>query len=76
MGNPRRRYAAYLLRLWQVDEAENSPWRASLESPPSSEIQVFAGLPELFSSLENSVHRSEEASSMPGEDNEGGQFRE
>jgi hypothetical protein len=76
MGNPPRRYAAYLLRLWQVGDGKDSTWRASLETPPASEAQVFAGLPELFAFLENVACGTGEEGSIPGEAVQGVEFRE
>jgi hypothetical protein len=55
MSDRRRGYVAYLLRLWQVGEAENMPWRASLESTQTGQRQGFGSLPELFAYLENEV---------------------
>jgi hypothetical protein len=52
MSNRRRGYVAYLLRMWQVEERENAPWRASLESPQTGERRGFASLVDLFSFLE------------------------
>lgn len=56
MENPavlKRRCIAYLLRLWQVSEAQGAPWRASLESPKSGERRGFASLAALFEYLED-----------------------
>jgi hypothetical protein len=57
----RRRYLAYLLRLWQEGAApggealggESGPplWRASLEWPQSGKHQAFASLEDLFAFL-------------------------
>jgi hypothetical protein len=50
-------YLSYLLRLWRVSEDRGvqrgsaADWRASLESPHSSERVGFAGLEELFDFL-------------------------
>ena len=49
----RRRYLAYLLRLWQEGSTDQPVWRASLESPQSGERQGFSGLADLFDFLEN-----------------------
>jgi hypothetical protein len=72
----RRRYLAYLLRLWQEGEALGEPplWRASLQRPQSEELRGFASLADLFSFLE-----AETASSPPGsahmEGEKGGESR-
>ena len=51
MTDSRRRYTAYLLRLWQVTNAEGTAWRASLESPRTHERIGFASLDDLVSFL-------------------------
>jgi hypothetical protein len=55
----KRRYLAYLLRLWQEGASpggkalgERPLWRASLERPQSGERLGFASLEDLFSFLE------------------------
>ena len=52
MDSPRRGYVAYLLRLWEVQEREDTLWRASLERPTGGERRGFRGLAELFIFLE------------------------
>jgi excisionase family DNA binding protein len=47
-----QRYLSFLLRLWQVGDAEKPAWRASLESPATGQRQGFASLPELFDFLQ------------------------
>jgi hypothetical protein len=44
-------YHAYLLRLWRVQLQGQTQWRASLESPHTSERQSFASLEQLFAFL-------------------------
>jgi hypothetical protein len=46
-----RRYLSYLLRLWQERAGDVPVWRASLESPQSSERRGFAGLNDLVAFL-------------------------
>jgi hypothetical protein len=58
MSNRKRGYVAYLLRLWQVDEGPEAPWRASLESPQTGQRLGFAGLGELFAFLEQVCQRT------------------
>ncbi len=41
-------YQTYLLRLWSVQVQGIRQWRASLESPHTSERQLFASLEQLF----------------------------
>ena len=52
-------YLAYMLRLWQVGNGEESTWRASLESPHTGERHGFASLEALFAFL------GEQAGSKP-----------
>ena len=51
MAIRKRRYLAYLLRLWQAGGEEEPAWRASLEDAHSGERRGFAGLRELFEFL-------------------------
>jgi len=51
MSEPRKRYIAYLLRLWQVWSEAGSTWRASLESAQGGERLGFTGLDELLEFL-------------------------
>jgi hypothetical protein len=54
-------YVSYLLRMWQDggDEesptSEESPWRASLQSPHSGDLVGFASLDDLFDFLRGQV---------------------
>jgi hypothetical protein len=48
----RRRYLAYMLRLWQVGSGEELAWRASLENPHTGERRGFASLETLVEFLE------------------------
>ena len=48
----RRRYASYLLRLWQTQQEGALIWRASLESSTTGERQGFAGMADLYAFLE------------------------
>jgi hypothetical protein len=63
--NRRKRYLAYLLRLWQESAGEppaGEPplWRASLQSPQSDELRGFASLADLFAFLEKETGRKGE----------------
>ena len=51
MTDSRRRYTAYLLRLWQVTNMEGTEWRASLESPHNRKRIGFTSLDELIDFL-------------------------
>ena len=59
MSEPRRRYTAYLLRLWQVRCERGLAWRASLESARSGERRGFASLDELFDFLRGWIEEDE-----------------
>mgnify|MGYP001070313948 FL=1 len=47
-----RRYLAYLLRLWEIDDERGVVWRASLESPHTGERHGFPDLKALLAFLE------------------------
>lgn len=51
MADEKRRYIAYLLRLWQENHTGVSIWRASQEDPHTGQRQGFADLERLFSFL-------------------------
>jgi len=55
MDNERRRYLAYMLRLWEVNNDGKLDWRASLESPHTGERHGFANLEALFGFLEERI---------------------
>lgn len=59
MSEPRRRYMAYLLRLWQVRCEERWAWRASLESARSGERLGFASPDQLFDFLRGRMEEDE-----------------
>jgi hypothetical protein len=65
MTEDRPRYAAYMLRLWQVGSDDGPTWCASLESPHTGELHVFAHLPELFAFLEKSTEALSDAPTSP-----------
>ncbi len=70
MNSSTRGYQAYLLRLWQSDTDEGPVWRASMESPQTSERQAFASLEQLFAFLEEETSRHPtRAQSADGEEN-------
>jgi hypothetical protein len=52
MTNERRRYIAYLVRLWRPGSAQSPAWRASVEDPHSGAQRTFADLASLFAFLE------------------------
>jgi hypothetical protein len=72
MSNRRKGYVAYLLRLWQAEEGENAPWRASLESPQTGERQGFANLVDLFTFLEEQVCQVAQGQPVPDTGEKGG----
>jgi hypothetical protein len=45
------RYLAYMLRLWQVRDDDEMPWRASLEDARTGERRGFASLELLVAFL-------------------------
>ncbi len=53
MTQNQRPRLAYLLRLWPVQQVEQTVWRASLENPHTGEMLGFATLERLFAFLED-----------------------
>ena len=51
-------YVSYLLRLWRTSDAEDVPWRASLESPSTGQRWGFGDLEDLFEFLRGQVGHS------------------
>ena len=51
MSGEQRRYASYLLRLWQVQSQGELVWRASLEQSSTGERRAFASLTALYAFL-------------------------
>jgi hypothetical protein len=49
----KQRRLSYLLRLWPVQQAGQTVWRASLENPHTGEQLGFATLERLFAFLED-----------------------
>lgn len=59
MSQERPRYISYLLRLWQVKGERGWLWRASLESPGSSERRAFPSLERLIAFLQTQTGQME-----------------
>lgn len=70
MDNGRRRYLAYMLRLWEAGSDGNLDWRASLESPHTGERHGFANLEALFGFLEEKMDDQPQRKEQPSESNE------
>ena len=51
MSDETHDYQAYLLRLWRTKTKGQWQWRASLESPHTSERQLFSSLEQLIAFL-------------------------
>lgn len=47
-----RRYASYLLRMWQVENGDPPHWRASLEDTHTGESRGFASLRAMYKYLD------------------------
>jgi hypothetical protein len=62
MAEERRRYRAYLLRLWWAGHDGEAGWRASLEEPHTGVRHGFATREQLFAFLK------EQADSSPNSD--------
>lgn len=72
MRDQKRRYLAYLLRLWQVCDKGQVGWRASTENAHTGEQRGFAGLPELFTFLEKEAGQIAQGQPAPGADDSSG----
>ena len=53
MTHHQRPRLSYLLRLWPVQQQDQTVWRASLENPHTGERLGFATLERLFAFLED-----------------------
>lgn len=47
MVQPKRTYASYMLRLWQVQIDTQATWVASIQSPTTGEQRWFANIDAL-----------------------------
>ena len=57
-----KNYHAFLLRIWHVDDPENSAWLSSLEDPHTRKIVGFSNLGQLYEFIRHlTVDFSEEA---------------
>ena len=56
-----RGYISYLIRLWQIRNAGELVWRASLESPSTGERVGFSSLDELFGFLQRQTRPTPDA---------------
>ena len=66
-------YMAFMLRLWRAAEHDIWIWRASLESPHTSERRGFATLREPFAFLESDVGGAEQKQSIAAANERGGE---
>ncbi len=66
MATLKRQYLAYLLRLWQINEAGELVWRASLEDTHTSERHGFASVDALIAFLWEQVGKNTEDRSLGG----------
>jgi hypothetical protein len=69
----KRRYLAYLLRLWQVRDKGQMGWRASTENVSTGEQRGFAGLADLFNFLENESGQAVQDQHAPNMGEKGGE---
>ena len=67
----KRRYLAYLLRLWQVTDAGKLVWRASLEDPHTGERLGFASLEALIAFLGEQIGNSKREGGLDQDDDGG-----
>ena len=57
---PKKKYIAYMLRLWRVNSTGLSDWHASLEDPHNGDQIGFSDLISLFSYLKDQTGRDRE----------------
>ncbi len=50
--HPNTRYASYLLRLWQVQNDQQTIWVASIQDPTTGEKRPFANIGTLLQFLQ------------------------
>jgi hypothetical protein len=55
-----KKYFAYMLRLWRVNNTGGLGWQASLEDPHSGKQIGFADLVSLFSYLKDQTGKDQE----------------
>jgi hypothetical protein len=67
MAEKRRRYRAYLLRLWWANHNGQAGWRASLEEPHTGVRHGFATLDQLFAFLKEQVDNSPNNADAPSD---------
>ena len=65
MAQDQRKYYAYLLRLWSVEETcdpngTKTVWRVTLENTQTHTRHGFANMERAFAFLQKQVHRSKE----------------
>jgi hypothetical protein len=65
MTRKQHRRLSYLLRLWPVQGAGQTVWRASLENPHTGEQLGFATLERLFAFLEDQTLLAADEQSSP-----------
>lgn len=63
-----RRYIAYLLRLWRVNNTEHIDWQASLEDPHNGKQTGFADLASLFVYLKDQTQADPMDEEIPAQD--------
>jgi hypothetical protein len=61
VSDRRPRHQSYVLRLWEVRTGGERSWRASLQSPGSSERHAFADPQSLFRFLQQAMEPPMEA---------------
>ena len=76
MKDRKRRYLAYLVRLWQVRDKGQTVWRASVENAHTGERRGFARLAKLFAFLESESGKVVQEQHAPNMGEEGGDIDE
>lgn len=71
MATIKERYLAYLLRIWQIKDAGQLVWRASLEDAHTGERQGFASLDALIAFLWEQIRNSKREGGLDQDDDGG-----
>ncbi|RPI32889.1 MAG: hypothetical protein EHM70_07715 [Chloroflexota bacterium] len=67
MSRKPRIYISFLLRMWQVQEADRLVWRAMLDNPHTGAQYFFASLPRLYQFLLSGGTALEASDPQPGQ---------
>jgi hypothetical protein len=64
MASIKRRYLAYLLRLWQITDTGKTVWRASLEDSRTGDRQGFTSPEAMIAFLWEQIRNNDRESGL------------